>query len=260
MAGVSLPQLSRIEAIRQTVAASGRFRALLGCGSTGQEIARMDRWSDLDLFFVVKPECAAATRASLEWLEPAAPIAWRFRFLDDAWKVLYADGVFAEFGIVTEDQLSGIPYAPARLIWAEPGFDAALCHSRVAVPQPPPRDAAGWANEAAALLLIALWRHRRGEILAAWMALHGPVMTAFLELAALTLEKPRAANITASIDPFVPQRRFEFRYPGSSRALARLFGSWEDLPQAARAMCEEINTLQPLDASLEAAIRSAMGA
>ena len=46
--------LERIEHIGQSFAASGHGLALIGLGSSGQEHARADEFSDLDFFAVVE--------------------------------------------------------------------------------------------------------------------------------------------------------------------------------------------------------------
>jgi hypothetical protein len=47
--------LGRLEAIAQAVKETGQGVAVLGLGSVGQELERLDEYSDLDFFVIAKP-------------------------------------------------------------------------------------------------------------------------------------------------------------------------------------------------------------
>ena len=61
---------------------------------------------------------------NLDWL--AAPIAYAFQNTEDGYKVLYEDGIFAEFAVFEPRELDAIPFAPGRIIWKADEFDASL--------------------------------------------------------------------------------------------------------------------------------------
>ena len=237
-----------LESIGHGVAADGRFLAVLGTGSCGPEYARLDQWSDLDFFVVVKPEFATEAQSSLSWLEAAAVPLWRFRYLPDAWKVLFDGDVFAEFGIVTTEHLATILYAPARIVWAATEFDRSLATSRVSFPAAPAKSTEYWLNEAACQLFVALGRYLRGEILAAWERLHVEVLGAVVELL-------RRDSTSTRGDPFSPRRRFEFLYPGVGPVVSAAFGSWNDFVAVAMQVLSALESLGEIDPAVSAAIR-----
>lgn len=84
---------------RSLARAHGRAIALLGLGSVGRETDRIDAWSDLDFFAIVRPGEKARFVESLEWLAEARPIVWAFRNTADGSKVLMADGIFCEMAV-----------------------------------------------------------------------------------------------------------------------------------------------------------------
>src|SRR6266705_909578 len=108
--------LERLDAIGATVKASGTALALLGLGSVGAEIERIDDYSDLDFFVIVKPGFKAHYLASLDWLAAVAPLVFSFQNTLDGYKALFEEGIYCEFAIFEPDELRSIPFAKGRLI------------------------------------------------------------------------------------------------------------------------------------------------
>ena len=82
-----------MDAIGQSLARRGDALALLGLGSVGTELDRIDAYSDLDFFVIVQEGAQDAYRADLGWLQAVAPIAYAFPNSAHGSKVLFADGI-----------------------------------------------------------------------------------------------------------------------------------------------------------------------
>ena len=90
--------MDRLEAVAQAIKDSGRGVALLGLGSVGQDLQRLDEYSDLDFFVIAKPGSKSYFLNSLSWLEDVQPIVFSFMNTVDGYKLLFDDGIFCETG------------------------------------------------------------------------------------------------------------------------------------------------------------------
>jgi hypothetical protein len=200
--------LKRLDEIAVSLQQTDSALALLGLGSVGLETARLDDYSDLDFFVVVREGSKAAFVDSLEWLARVHPIAFAYRNTPDGHKALFDDAVFCEFAVFEPRELSGIPFAPGRVVWKREGFAESMCtpsRTWTAVPH-----SAEWLlGEALSGLYVGLCRLQRGETLAAFLAIQVQVVGHVIELAQ-TLGPGRAVER----DPFAEERRLERRYPG----------------------------------------------
>jgi lincosamide nucleotidyltransferase B/F len=113
--------ISRLNEIGASLAASDKAIALIGLGSVGLEIDRLDEFSDLDFFAVVEAGFKDEFLDDLAWLSSTCPIAYRYRNTPDGYKVLFEDGVFGEFSVFEEAELRDIPFAPGRIVWKKAG-------------------------------------------------------------------------------------------------------------------------------------------
>ena len=86
--------LQRLDDIGRKLSQTPNALALIGLGSVGQELDRIDRYSDLDFFVVVKPDSKPAFLNDLSWLTSISPVAYYFANTQDGYKLLYEDGVF----------------------------------------------------------------------------------------------------------------------------------------------------------------------
>ena len=130
--------LARLEAIGRALEATGHGLALIGLGSVGVELARLDEFSDLDFFAIAEPGHKAALLADLGWLAAAGPIAYAFQNTADGYKLLFEDDVFCEFAIfelVLNLALLGYLFGPA--LWRRLRHGAGLARGL------PAGDAAG---------------------------------------------------------------------------------------------------------------------
>jgi lincosamide nucleotidyltransferase B/F len=107
--------LSRLTQIAQSLEQSKRALALIGLGSVGLELERLDEHSDLDFFVIVEAGFKQEFLEQLDWLICLSPVAYVFQNSADGFKLLYKDGVFCEFAIFEISELASIPFAPGRI-------------------------------------------------------------------------------------------------------------------------------------------------
>lgn len=245
--------IRRLDQIARSLAADGRALALLGLGSSGLDLDRMDEFSDLDFFVIVNAGSKVSFLDDLDWLATVAPIAYSYRNTPDGHKLLFADGVFCELAVFEPHELRAIPFAPGRVIWKAPGFDETAC-------APPPRpapvqaDTAWLVGEALTNLHVGLSRLRRGEKLAAERAIQVHAVSAVLRLAArIETEHPVAR------DPFAEERRFESRFPGLAAELPSFVQGFEGSRDSALAILRFLERSFPVNDAMAAAVREGAG-
>ncbi|MGL4174416.1 MAG: hypothetical protein ACRCTR_10190 [Actinomycetota bacterium] len=108
----------RLDSLTESLKEHPGALALLGVGSTGNDSLRMDEYSDLDFFVIVKQEIQQSFLQDIGWLRAAAPIVYDFENSKHGRKVLFIDGVFAEYAVLTEDELSSIAQPTIRVVWS----------------------------------------------------------------------------------------------------------------------------------------------
>lgn len=249
---MSSPELlrARLAAIGESLERSGQALALIGLGSVGLELERLDEHSDLDFFVVVEPGRKALFLDDLDWLRAIAPVAYSYRNTVDGHKLLYADGVFCEFAVFTPDELRRVPFAPGRIVWRRPGVGDEIAVPVTRSPAAAPASNEWLLGEALSNLYVGLGRFRRGERLAAARLIQFHAVDRVLELAAR-----REPEQAARRDPFAPERRLEQRLPQVARELPTFLPGYERSPAAARAMLDYLEREFEVDAAMAAAIR-----
>ena len=115
--------LQRLDEIGQSLKDSKQALALLALGSCGTERERLDQYSDLDFFVIVKDGYKQTYIQDLTWLSKLEPIAFHYQNTVDGHKVLFEDDVFCEFAVFEAHELVSIPFAEGKIIWKEVGFD-----------------------------------------------------------------------------------------------------------------------------------------
>jgi lincosamide nucleotidyltransferase len=241
--------LQRLDAIGASLSKSGTALALLGLGSVGAETERLDAYSDLDFFVIVKPGCKPGYLTSLEWLAAVHPLAYAFLNTADGYKALFADGIFCEFAIFEPSELASIPFTTGRIIWKDDTFDESLC-----VPQPTRQSehTREWLlGEALTSLYVGMGRVRRGEILTGTRFIQGYAVDRVVELAS-ALEKSTQPQME---DPFAPERRFERRYPQTARHLPAFVQGYEHNAESALAILLFLEQHFEVHPAMSAAIR-----
>jgi hypothetical protein len=243
--------MQRLDAIAAALARRDDALALLALGSVGRETARIDRWSDLDFFVLVRDGGAKARFiADLDWLAEAHPLAWHFQNTVDGQKALMEDGVYCEFAVFEVHELAQIPYAPGRFVWRRDEVDPALAEPRRSLPGP---SGEAWlVGEALSNLLIGLQRNARGERLAAMRLIQGAALDRVLELR----ERCVALDTQIPRDPFNIDRRIERRQAGAPVLLPALAPGFAHNAAAALAILAELERCAPVAPRMAAEIRA----
>ncbi len=242
--------LKRLEDIGHSLAQSGHGLALIGLGSVGLELDRLDPYSDLDFFAIVEPGYKHAYLADLTWLSSLCPIAYCFANTNDGCKLLFADGIFCEFAVFEPEELQTIPFAPGRIVWKQPHISEHL-GLPVFAPAAPPEHSREWLlGEALTNLYVGLSREQRGEQLSAMRFIQGYAVDRILELA----EVMETAQIPSK-DEFTLERRFEQRYPGIARALPACLQGYQRNRESALSILAFLEQHFQVNEAMAAAIR-----
>jgi hypothetical protein len=240
--------LQRLDEIGRSLERTGRALALIGLGSVGVELARLDEYSDLDFYVIAQDGRKGELIDDLGWLSAVHPVAYAFRNTVDGYKALFEDGVFCEFAVFTVDELESIPSAEGRVVWHVPGFDRALARPHE-LPAAEPRSADWLLGEALTNLYVGLGRYRRGEKLSAFRFVQGFAVDRVLELARLLERESPAFR-----DAFAPERRFEQRFPETARALPTFLQGYDATPESALAILDYLTRHFDVNPSIDAAI------
>ncbi len=239
--------LRRLTAIGASLAATEGGLALIGLGSSGSETARLDEYSDLDFFAIVRAGYKQRFLQNLDWLAAVHPIPYYFQNTEDGYKLLYADDIFCEMAIFEPDELVNIPFTAAGVVWQAADFDASTLQPKTKAA--PPRDEAWHLGETMTNLYVGLCRFQRGEKLAAARFIQGYAVDRVLDLAALVEEAQSAFH-----DPFAQERRFEQRFPETAVYLPQFIQGYAKSPESARAILHFLDDHFELNPALKQAI------
>jgi hypothetical protein len=242
--------LQRLDDIARSLELSGKALTLIGLGSVGLELERLDEHSDLDFFAIVDDGQKTFFLENLTWLTAHAPIAYAVRNTADGFKLLYTDGIFCEFAVFEHHELSSIPFAAGRIVWK-------AAHIPDTIAQPARKLASSEFNlewnlgEALTNLYIGLKRLARGEKLSASRFVQQYALDRILELA----EYLEPAQPQALPDPFNRERRLEQRFPRFANHLQEFVQGYDRTAESAQAMLSWLETHFSINAGMARAIR-----
>jgi hypothetical protein len=202
--------LERLDEIGKSLKNSGHALALLGLGSVGLSIGRLDEYSDLDFFVISEKGFKGRYLNDLDWLNSIKPVAYAFQNTPDGYKVLFGDNIFCEYAIFEPDELRAIPFSKGRIIWKRDDFDGHICEPE-AKDLPKEKNIDFLLGEALTNIYVGLGRYHRGEKLSGYKFISEYAFSRILEIMTL-LEKPKDIEE----DRYSISRRFEFRYPVQS--------------------------------------------
>jgi lincosamide nucleotidyltransferase B/F len=222
--------ITRLNQIAQKLEHSNHTLALIGLGSVGLELERIDEHSDLDFFVIVKDGFKQDFLQNLEWLTSLSPVAYRFQNTEDGFKLLFEDGVFCEFAVFESAELANIPFAAGRIVWKKQGVEDTLANPKLASLQH--QHSLAWnLGEALTNILIGVKRFYRGEKLSAARFVQQYAVDRVLELH----ESLQALDQTGR-DPFNRERRLEQRHPEIAQHLSAFVQGYERTPESALAI------------------------
>lgn len=242
--------IARLGDIGRILEKTGHALALIGLGSAGLELERLDEFSDLDFFAIVEDGWKNHFIERLDWLESVRPIAYRFRNTADGYKLLFDDGVFCEFAVFETSELASIPFAEGRIVWKQPHVDDAIGRPSLR-PSPAEDRTVEWlVGEALTNLYVGMCRFRRGEKLSAQRFVQHYGVDRVIEL-----EERRADGRTGPRDPFSRERRLEQRCPELASHLPSFIQGYDCSPESARALLEHLERHFEVNAAMAAAVR-----
>ena len=241
--------LARLDEIGRSLKKSEHALALIGLGSVGLELDRLDEYSDLDFFVLVEDGYKQTYLENLDWLCSIRSIAFRFMNTADGYKLLFDDGIFCEFAVFELDELVNIPFSEGRIVWKQPWVDGSIAipQKEVALPGQKPVD---WlVGEALTNIFVGLNRLRRGEILSAERFIQHYAVDRVLELISLTAQAQSATR-----DPFAIERRFELRYPDIAPYLPGFIQGYERSQESAESILDFLEGYFEVDRKMAEAI------
>ena len=233
--------LQRLDKIAQSLQSSSNARALLGLGSVGIERNRLDEYSDLDFFVIVKNGTKNNFINDLSWLSSVSPIGFHFQNTKDGHKVLFDDGIYCEFAVFDESEMPEQFFSTGKIIWKEKDFDESLCIPRkLSAPQIENLD---WAiGEAVTNIYVGLCRYARGEKLSGTRFIQNYAVDRLIACSSY-FEKEHSD----SKDNFQNERRYEQRFPEIAKRLPSIIQGYERCSESALALLQLIEELVPVN-------------
>ena len=250
MTRVGIPErlVQRLEDLGAALARRGDAIALIGLGSVGADLDRLDDHSDLDFLVIVEDDARQRYLDSIDWLEELSPVAFSFSNTLDGRKVLFADGLYAEYAVFTVDGVAACASPAGRIVWQRADAPAGLEEPR-GVPGPSPYDDVQWqANEALTNLYVGLHRKARGETLSATRLIQTHAVDRVLTIAGLH------TGGAGRQDVFAVERGAERRF-GGDVPLAAMVPGYDRNREAALAILAWLEANASVDPVLAAAIR-----
>lgn len=242
--------LRRLDEIGASLERSGHALALIGLGSVGLDLQRLDAWSDLDFFAIVETGHKQEYIQNLRWLTDLAPVSFFFKNTVDGYKLLYTDGVFCEFAVFEPAELETAVYSPGRLVWKQPQVPESWSHPQQEPTQPAKRDSAWLLGEALTNLYVGLGREKRGERLTAQRYIQNFAIDHVLELVE-GIQKSQPINR----DGFDINRRFEQRFLDIAKLLPSWLRGYEHNCESALAILAFLEAHFEINQNITAAIR-----
>ena len=241
--------LQRLDEIAQSLAHSDHALALIGLGSVGTELDRLNAYSDLDFFAIVEPTYKSRYIQHPDWLYRVHPIAFAYENTDDGYNLLFKDAIFCECAVFEPHELRTASFAHGRIVWQRADFDTTLAEPQPRpANQPPTRE---WLiGEALTNLYAGLGRYRRGEKLSAQRFIQHYAVDRVVDLIA-RVETAAAAHR----DVFANERRVEQRYPIETQHLPEFVQGYDRSPQSAAAILNWLELHFDINGAMAQAIR-----
>ena len=241
--------LNRLDEIGESLSGRPDALALIGLGSVGIDLQRLDQYSDLDFFAIVKAGSKRQFLDDLSWLTEIAPVAYCFANTPDGYKLLYADGIFCEFAVFDEEELTQAVFSPGRVIWKAQGISDDIGIPKRPIEQKGKPSAEWLLGEAITNLYVGLSRERRGEKLSAMRFIQGYAVDRILEL---SNEMESAESISG--DEFNIERRYEQRFPAMTRLLPELLQGYQRNRESALAALSFLDRNFGIHPAMKAAV------
>lgn len=209
---------------------------LLALGSCA-DMDRMDQWSDLDFFVLVDKGKQLSYLNNLDWLEACAPLAYVFRNTIDGHKIMWEDGIYAEYAVFGYDQMSHIPFSKGTFIFKKNGFELT---DTPHIDYPVLSQSTDYAiNEILTNLYVGLSRYHRGEHLSAFRLIQVHAIDRILSM--------HRVKDAGTYDNFSLDRRVESIHPELISVLNQSILGYTHTVESAKVILNYIKTITELN-------------
>lgn len=231
--------INRLNKLAEILKKRNDCLGLLALGSCAEQ-ERLDEWSDLDFFVFVEKGCQTLYLSNLDWLEECAPISFVFRNTKDGHKILWEDGIYAEYAVFEIDMISNIPYSKGSFIFKRD--DVNLPDSSL-LSIPNPYQTIEYAtNEILTNLYVGLLRYHRGEVLSAFRLIQVHAIDRIIAMAHLIYPTQ-----STQVDLFSLERRVEQRHPELIEVINNSILGYKHIPASAQIILDYIKTINELN-------------
>jgi len=240
--------MKRLDEIARSLSKYEETVALIGLGSVGIDTDRLDQYSDIDFFVIVKDGYSEQFIKNLGWLNEAYPLAYSFYNTTEGCKILFEDGVYGEYAVFSETRLKEIDLVDARLHWVKPGSNFNFKPTLNPTKKYGSIDYA--FNEALTNIYVGLNRYLRGELLSAHTFIQGHALNNVLSV--LPLIEPEMVKG----DFYTPTRRLEKRFPQFTQVISKVLVGYKNTPDAAMSLLAYMTTYADLNPRMVKEIES----
>lgn len=173
-------------------------------------------------------------------------LGYQFQNTVDGHKVLYEDGIFAEFAVFDASRMNDIAFVPGTYLFNKEPKNI-LNTSNVQCPIY--SDSLDFLiQEALTNLYIGLARYHRGEQLAAYRLIQVHTVNRILEIHHIKNKD--------GIDPFALERRYEQRHPENTELIQSFCLGYTQTVKSAQNILEYLKSLQVVNPVLEKEIKN----
>ncbi|WP_394189978.1 hypothetical protein [Paenisporosarcina quisquiliarum] len=243
--------LNRLDDIGKNLAQTDGALLLLALGSVGIELERLDAYSDLDFFVIVKPGFKPRFIDQLDWLESVHPLGYSFQNTKDGHKILFEDGIYGEFAIFEEQEMTSIAYSAGRIVWQDALFtnpNLGTPRQKTDVARPETMDYA--LNEALTNLYVGLCRYARGEKLSGVKFVETSAVDNIISILHLVEQENDYFP-----DVFGNERRVEKRFPEFTKRMCNMMQGYENVPSSAIEILAYIEKIYPVNQKMSNEIK-----
>lgn len=220
--------IERLNSIALSLEKTDGAIGLLGLGSIGKDLERLDNYSDLDFFVIVKKGMREIFIDNLNWLTCIKSASYYYRNSPDGYKLMFDDGIYCEFAVFEDDGLTDIPFSEGRVIWKTEKLTESICKpGKKHSPWKP--DNLEWAfNEAISCVYVGLCRYARGEKLSGTRFIENFAVDILMAASYMYLKEYKTFD-----DDFQHERRIEIRYPDLSQYFSSMIQGYDKAPESA---------------------------
>jgi lincosamide nucleotidyltransferase B/F len=222
--------IDRINRLGKILESKDDALALIGLGSIGDQRNRLDQYSDLDFFVIVKNNSKQKYIDNLDWLNEVMTVKYQFKNSQDGYKFFFEDGIYGEFAVFSIDEIESIHQSKGKVIWKVDQLDLEILEkSKGTKPELISNDIDFIINEALTNIYVGLQRYFRGEKLNAYRFIE---TYAFNNLQKIIHLSENVMNYYK--DEYSLDRRFEMNYPLFSNNLENMLKGYNHILDSAR--------------------------